>query len=123
MRGLSVVFTHSVAYKGIAIACKRSTLTCKKNIVHSTLMSVTMEKIATTKTVAISRKKSLLIAECRTTSAQSLRRAKLMVGLVVVELALGDEVFGELGQNLEKDVLDFFGLLIIISLIHGSVRS
>ena len=97
MRGLSVVFTHSVADKGIAIACKRSTLTCKKkNIVHSTLMSVTMEKIATTKTVAISRKKSLLMAECRTTStlslgrrAQSLRRAKLMVGLVVVELALG----------------------------------
>ena len=78
-------------------------------------MSVTMEKIATTKTVAISRKKSLLMAECRTTStlslgrrAQSLRRAKLMVGLVVVELALGDEVFGELGQNLEKDVLDCF---------------
>ena len=36
--------------------------------------------------------------------AQSLRRAKR---LVAVELALGDEVFGELGQILEKYVLSF----------------
>ena len=53
MRGLSVVFTPPVAYKGISIACKRNTI---KNIVHPTLMSVIMKKIATTKTVAIQRK-------------------------------------------------------------------
>ena len=99
MRGLSVVFTPSVAYERIAIACKRNNLKEKK--VHLILMSVTMKKIATTQTVAIPRKRNLLMALCRTTSslslvrhAQSLRRAKRMV-----------EVLGELGQIIEKDVL------------------
>ena len=71
-------------------------------------MSVTVKKTATMKTVAIPRKKSLLLAECRTTSSLSLgrralnlRRAKLMVGLVAFELALDDEVCGELGQILD----------------------
>ena len=74
-------------------------------------MSVTMKKIATTKTVAIPRKKSLVMAECRTTSslslgrrAPNLRRAKQMVGLVAVELANEDGVGGELGQILDMDV-------------------
>ena len=77
-------------------------------------MSVTMKKTATTQTVAILRKKSLLLAECRTTSslslgrcAPNLRRAKQMVGLVAFELALEDEVCGELGQILGKDVHKF----------------
>ena len=52
MSGLSVVYTHPVAYTGIAIACKRNTLACKK-ISLTTLMSVTMQKTATMKTVAI----------------------------------------------------------------------
>ena len=34
MRGLSVVFTHSVAYKGIEIACIRNPLTLKKYRSH-----------------------------------------------------------------------------------------
>ena len=93
-------------------------------------MSVTMKKTATTQTLAIPRKKSLLPADCRTISslslgrcAPNLRRAKRVVGLVALELALGDEVCGELGQILEKDVLISLGLLIIFSLIHGYVRS
>ena len=52
------------------------------------------------------------MAEWRTTSslslgrrAQNLRRAKRMVDLVAFELALGDEVCGELGQILDTDVL------------------
>ena len=75
-------------------------------------MSVTMKKIATTKTVAIPKKKRLLMySSCTTSSpslgrhAQSLRRAKRMVDLVAVQLAHWNEVFGELGQVLEKDVL------------------
>ena len=75
-------------------------------------MSVTMKKIATIKTVAIPRKKSLLMAACRTTSSlsvgqrvQSLRCAKRMVDLVAVELAPLDDVFGEHGQILDIDVL------------------
>ena len=70
-------------------------------IVHLILMSVVMKKIATTQTVAIPRKRNLLMAPCRTTSSlslgrhsQSLRRSKRMV-----------EVLGELGHILEKDVL------------------
>ena len=73
-------------------------------------MSVTMKKIATTKTVAIPRKKSLLKAESRTTSRLSLpnlRRTKQMAGLVAVELAREDGVFGELGQILDIDVHKF----------------
>ena len=77
-------------------------------------MSVTMKKIATTKMVVILKKKSLLLAECRTTSslslgrrAQDLRRAKQMVGLVAIELVLEDEVCGELGQILDMDVHKF----------------
>ena len=84
----------------------------QKNIAHSILMSVTLKKAATTQTVAILRKKSLLLAECRTTSslslgrrAPNLRRAKQTVSLVAFELALGDEVCGELGQILDTDVL------------------
>ena len=80
-------------------------------VAHSTLMSVTMKKIATTQTVAILREKSLLLAERRTTSrlslgrrAPNLRRAKQMVGLVAIELVLEDEVCGELGQILDIDV-------------------
>ena len=46
-----------------------------------------------------------------------------MVGLVALELALGNEVCGELGQMLDIDVLISLGLLIIFSLIHGYVRS
>ena len=64
-------------------------------------MSVTMKKIATTKTVAIPKKKSMVMASCRTTSspslgqhAQILDRAKRMVGLVVDELAPRCEVLG-----------------------------
>ena len=75
-------------------------------------MSVTMKKNATTKTVAIPSKEGLLMAVCRTTSslslgrhAQSLRCAMRMVDLVAVELALGNEVFGELAQILDLDVL------------------
>ena len=83
-----------------------------------------MKKTATTHTVAIPRKKSLLLAECRATSSLSLgrrtpnlRRAKQIVGLV-------DEVCGELGQMiLDVDVLYSLGLLVIFSLLHGSVRS
>ena len=70
-----------------------------------------MRKTATTQTVAIPKKKSLLLAECRTTSslplgrrAPNLRHAKQMVGLVAFELALEDEVSGELGQIL--DIVD-----------------
>ena len=61
-------------------------------------MSVTMEKTATTQTVAILRKKNLVLAECRTTSslssgrrAPNLRRAKQMVGLVAIELIFADD--------------------------------
>ena len=64
-------------------------------------MSVTMKKIATRKMLAIPRKKSLLMASCRTTvslslgrQAQSLHRAKRMVDLVAVELAPWDEALG-----------------------------
>ena len=66
MRGFGVVFTDTVAHKGIAIACERNTLTLglKENIVHSILMSVTMKKVATTKTVAIP-KKNLLLGSTR----------------------------------------------------------
>ena len=60
--GLSVVFTPPVAYQGIAIACRRKTFTCKKqNTAHTTLMTVTMKQIATTQTLAIPRKESLLL--------------------------------------------------------------
>ena len=52
--GLSVVCTLRFAYKEIAIACERYTL-IKNIIAHTTLMSVTMRKIATTQTVAILR--------------------------------------------------------------------
>ena len=75
---------------------------------------MTMKKTATTQTVATLRKKSLVFAECRTTSSMSsgrrapnLRRAMQMVGLVASELVLEDEVRGELGQILEK-VVDKF---------------
>ena len=84
----------------------------KKNYQSPQLLSVTMKKIATTKTVAIPRKRSLVKASCHTTSslslvrhAPNLRRAKQVVGLVAVKLALGDEVCGELGQILDIDVL------------------
>ena len=77
-------------------------------------MCVTMKKTASTQTVAIPRKKSLLLAECRTTSslslgrrAPNLRRAKQMVGLVAFELALGHDVCGEVRQILDIDVLQF----------------
>ena len=63
-----------------------------------------MKKIATMKKAATLTKKSLLLAECRTTSSLSLgrralnlRRAKQMVGLVAIELVLEDEVWSELG--------------------------
>ena len=77
-------------------------------------MSVTMKKTATTQTVVIRRKKSLLLAECRTSSslslgrrAPNLRRAEQMVGLVTIELLLEDEVCGELGPILDIDVDKF----------------
>ena len=76
-------------------------------------MSVTMKKSATTQTVVILRKKSLVFAEGRTTSSPSLgrapnlRRAKQMVGLVKIELVLEDEVCGEVGQILEIVVHKF----------------
>ena len=99
--------------QGIAIACERNTLTVRREfIAHTILMSVTMMKIATTQTIAIPMKKSLLMASCSTTSslslgrrAPNLRRATQMVGLVAFELALGDEVCGELGHILDMDVL------------------
>ena len=90
----------------------------KKIIVHLILMFVTMKKIATTKTFAILRKKSWLMGSSCTTSgqssgrhAQSLHRAKRMVGLVAVELAHWDEVLCQPCQTLEKVVLSFFWLL------------
>ena len=55
-----------------------------------------------------------MLAECRPTSrlssgrrAPKLLRAKQIVGLVAIELVLGDEVCGELDQILEK-VVDKF---------------
>ena len=73
-------------------------------------MSVT----ATMETGAILWKKSLLLTECQATSslslgrrAPNLRRAKQMVGLVAFELALENEVCGELGQILDIDVRNF----------------
>ena len=109
------MFTPPVAYKRIAIACKRNTLICKKTfIAHTILMSVTVKKTATMETGAILWKKSLLLTECQATSslslgrrAQNLRRAKQMVGLVAFELALENKVCGELGQILDKDVRNF----------------
>ena len=107
--GLSVVFTLLVAHKGIATACKRYTLFFPpKKKARPTLMSVNVKKTATTpQTVAIL-KKSLVFAECRTTSslspgrrAPNLRRATQMDGLVAIELVLEDEVCGELGQILD----------------------
>ena len=93
-------------------------------------MSVTMKKIATIKTVAIPKKKSLLMVVCRTTSSlsvgqrvQSLRFAKRMVDLVAVELAPLDDVFVSMARFLIWTSFNSFGLLIIFSLIHGSVRS
>ena len=69
-------------------------------------MSVTM--------TAIPKKKSVLLAECHTTSSLSLGRrapilrcAKQMVGLVAFERALEDEVCGEPGQILDIDVHKF----------------
>ena len=77
-------------------------------------MFVTMKKTATTRTVAILRKKSLVFAGCRTDSslssgrrAPNFRRAKRMVGLVAIELVLEDEVCGELGPILDIDVDKF----------------
>ena len=71
-------------------------------------MFATMRKTATTQTIAILRKKSLVFAVCRTTSslssgrrAPNLRRAKQMVGLVAIELVLEDEVCRELNQILD----------------------
>ena len=73
-----------------------------------------MRKTATTQTIAILRKKSLVFAVCRTTSslssgrrAPNLRRAKQMVGLVAIEFVLEDEVCGELGQILDFGVDKF----------------
>ena len=84
----------------------------RKIIVHPNLMSVTMKKIATTKTVAVSRKKSWLMGSSCTTSspslgrhAQSLHRSRRMVDLVAVELARCDEVLCQLCQTLDKVVL------------------
>ena len=75
------------------------------------MISVTKKKTATTKMVAIKRKKSLLLPERRTTfslfwgrSAPNLRLAKQMVGLVAFELSLEDEVCG---QVLDFDVHKF----------------
>ena len=77
-------------------------------------MSVTMKKTATTQTVAILKKKNLVLAECRTTSslssgrhAPNLRRSKQTVGLVAIEPVLEDEVCGGLDQILDK-VVDKF---------------
>ena len=87
-----------------------------KKIAHTTLMSVTMKKTASTQTVAIPRKKSLLLGECHTTSslslgrrAPNLRHSKQMVCLVACELALENEVCGGTGQILDIDVHKFFG--------------
>ena len=62
-----------------------------------------MKKTVTTQTVAILRKKSLVFAECRTTfslssgrRAPNLRHVKQIVGLVMIELVLEDEVCSEL---------------------------
>ena len=86
-------------------------------------MAVTMKKTATTQTVAIPRKKSLLLAECRTTSSLSLglrapniRHAKQMVCLVVLELAVEERL-------LILTFTNVLGLLIFFTLIHGTVRS
>ena len=91
-------------------------------------MSVTMKKTATTQTVAILKKKNLVFAEYRPTSslssdrrAPNLRRAKQMVGLVAIELVLGDDVCGELDQILEK-VVDKFSWPPHDLLLHSRVR-
>ena len=59
MRGFAVVFTPPVAYKGIAIACKRNTLTLalkEKITVHPNLMPATIfQMIATTKKTSLMR--------------------------------------------------------------------
>ena len=132
MRAVSVSCSHHPSLAGESpLPVSDMPLTCKNQfIAHTTLMSVTMKKTATTQTVAILRKKIFVFAECRTTSSLSsgrhaphLRRAKQMVGLVAIELVLEDEVCGELGQILEKTLTKFLGLLIIFSLIHGSVSS
>ena len=77
-------------------------------------MSVTMKKAATTKTVAIPVKTSLVLASCRTTSslslgrhAHNLHRTKRMGDLVAVELAPWDDVLGQRGQILDIGVLQF----------------
>ena len=104
MRAFGVVFTLSVAHKRNAIACKRNTLICKKNTHH---VDVCDHEEDCHHADVFLRKKSLLLAECRTTSSLSLgrctpnlRRARQMVGLVAIELVLQDS--GELGQILEK---------------------
>ena len=91
-------------------------------------MSLTMKKTATTQTVAILKKKNLVFAECRTTSslssgrrAPNLRRVKQMVGLVAIELVLGDEVCGELDQILET-VVDKFSWTPHTLLFDSRVR-
>ena len=115
MRGFGVVFTPPVSCKGIAIASKRNTLTLG---FHPNLMSVTMKKIATTKTVAIPRKRSWLMGSSCTTSspslgrhAQSLHRAMRTVDLVAVKLTHWDEVLCKLCKTLDIFVLLFFWLL------------
>ena len=98
-------------------------------IALSTVMSMTMKKTATTKTVAILWKKSLLLTECHSTCSMSvgrrapnLRRAMQMVGLVAFDLALEDEVC-DVARFLKESFTNSHGLLMIFSLIHGSVRS
>ena len=101
-----------------------------KNISQTILMAVTMKKIATTQTVAIPGKKSLL-AECRTTSrmslgrrAPNLRHAQQLVRLVSFELAFEDRMsVAGLVRFLKKTFTNILHLLIIFFLIHGNDRS
>ena len=92
LRGLRVVFTPTsrrLQGNRHCLYAKHLDLSKKK---------ISAKKTATTQIVAITRKGSLLLAECRTTSslclgrrAPNLRRAKQMVGLVAIELALGPD--------------------------------
>ena len=102
MRGFDVVFTPPVAYKGIAIACKRNTLTLGlQEKLSFTQLDVCDREEDCHHEVAIPRKRSLLMDSTKTTSspswgrhAQSLHRARRMVDLVAVEFAPWDEVLG-----------------------------
>ena len=60
---------------------------------------------------------------CLWVDAPNLRSVKQTVGLVAFEFALGDKFVVSLARFLIQTFFNSVGLLIIFSLIHGSVRS